>query len=89
MSLNYTNIAVSHVKFYLEKLEKALQNKNIINAKKERELMELELLEIYRAFYIENQNKKGLCGSFWDFITELQNTPGNYEKSLADLKNRS
>lgn len=89
MSVNYAELAISHVKFYLSRLENAISNCDPDMANRERKLMEMELLEIFRAFQFEYSDKRGLCASFWDFITELQNTPGNYNKSLSDLMNRS
>lgn len=55
----------------------------------ERDQLIGELLEVYAEFKDAYPNQSGVQASFWDFITELQNTPGDYVRSLADLKGRS
>lgn len=86
---NYLELAISEVQLYERQLRSCMEMGDKEGAREVRTLFEEELLELYDAFRLEYSDRPDLYGSFWDFITELQNTPLNYEKSLKELIIRS
>ena len=86
---NYADTAVS-LAVYHEKLRKRLLEKgDAEEIRLERFVYETEVGELEKVFLADYKDHPWIRGSFHDFITELQVTPGNYRQSYEELMDRT
>lgn len=85
---HYADIAVE-LAVYHEKMRKALLDEGDSGKiKLERFVYETEVDELRKVFLADYKDHPEIQGSFHDFITEIQITPGNYQQSYRELMER-
>lgn len=84
----YADIAVELVRLYETRQKALMDEKKAGELRQERFIYEGEVGELEKVFLADYADQPELQGSFHDFITEIQRTPGNYEQSYRELMDR-